>query len=139
MVGVDTPKRLVVVDANRCVGCQLCVYACTNRFGYAGLSKSAIFVRSAGGVERGFVVVVCRACKDPPCARSCPVEALSPRSGGGVILNPNRCIGCGNCVEECDIGAVMWDSGLEKPVICTHCGYCVGFCPHGVIALEEVV
>jgi ferredoxin len=49
------------------------------------------------------------------------------------------CIGCGNCVEACDIGAVMWDSELEKPVICTHCGYCVGFCPHGVIALEEVV
>jgi len=132
-------RRLVVVDANRCVGCQLCVYACTNRFGYAGLSKSAIFVRSAGGVERGFVVIVCRACKDPPCARSCPVGALSLRSGGGVVLNPNKCIGCGNCVEACDIGAVMWDSELEKPVICTHCGYCVSFCPHGVIALEEVV
>lgn len=131
-------KRLVVVDSNRCVGCNLCVYACTNRFGYAGVNKSAVHVRSAGGVERGFVVIVCRACGDPPCARACPVDALILRRGGGVILNANKCIGCGFCVNACDIGAVMWDSESMKPVICTHCGYCVSFCPHGVISIEEV-
>ncbi len=131
-------KRLVVVDSNRCVGCDLCVYACTNRYGYVGVSKSAIHVRSAGGIERGFVVVVCRACRDPPCARACPVDALVLRKGGGVVLNPSKCIGCGFCVTACDIGAVMWDSETMKPVICTHCGYCVAFCPHRVISLEEV-
>jgi len=131
-------KRLVVVDSNRCVGCDLCVYACTNRYGYTGINKSAIYVRSAGGVERGFVVVVCRACKDPPCARACPVNALIPRQGGGVVLNPSKCIGCGFCINACDIGAVMWDSEFMKPVICTHCGYCVAFCPHSVLSLEEV-
>jgi Fe-S-cluster-containing dehydrogenase component len=136
--GVGYLKRLVVVDANRCVGCNLCVYACTNRFGFVGVSKSAIAVRSAGGVERGFTVVVCRACEDPPCARACPVEALTLRSGGGVTLNPNKCIGCGFCASACDIGAIMWDQESMKPVICTHCGFCVSFCPHGVLALEEV-
>jgi Fe-S-cluster-containing dehydrogenase component len=131
-------KRLVVVDPNMCVGCQLCMEACSNRFGYVGPTKSAIYVRSAGGVERGFVIIVCRACKDPPCARVCPTDALSLRPGGGVILSPGRCIGCGNCVSACDIGAVMWDYDSMKPLICTHCGYCVGFCPHNVLALEEV-
>ncbi|MCX8176661.1 MAG: [Fe-S]-binding protein, partial [Candidatus Bathyarchaeota archaeon] len=65
-------KRLVSVDVDLCVGCQCCMFACNRRFGEAGISKSAIRVVSAGGVERGFVVIVCRACLDPPCARVCP-------------------------------------------------------------------
>ncbi|MEM0000460.1 MAG: 4Fe-4S binding protein [Desulfurococcaceae archaeon] len=132
-------KRLVITDVNKCVGCQLCILACSRRFGVAGYNKSAIWVRSAGGFERGFTIVVCRACEDPPCARACPVEAIRVRSGGGVIVDFNKCIGCGFCKEACDIGAVQWDYDVNKPMICTHCGYCVPFCPHGVLALEEVV
>lgn len=132
-------KRLAVVDANKCVGCQLCMLACTSRFGYAGLNKSAISVRSLGGVERGFTVIVCRSCRDPPCARVCPVEALTVKDGGGVTLNSSKCIGCGHCVNACDIGAVMWDSEWMKPVICVGCGYCASFCPHGVLKLEEAI
>jgi len=32
--------------------------------------------RCVGGMERGFTVVVCRACNDPPCAKVCPTGAL---------------------------------------------------------------
>lgn len=131
-------KRLGVLDVERCVGCQLCMFACARRYRVGGLERSAITVRSIGGVERGFTVVVCRACKDPPCARVCPEGALSIRDGGGVILIPKRCTGCGMCREACIIGAVLWDSEREKPIICVHCGICVNFCPHGVLALEEV-
>ena len=96
-------KRLEVIDSERCVGCQLCMFACNRRFGSGGLAKSAIRVRSTGGIEKGFVVVVCRACKDPPCAKTCPVDALRLREGGGVILDSSKCIGCGRCVEACPI------------------------------------
>jgi Fe-S-cluster-containing dehydrogenase component len=37
-----------------------------------------------GRHRKGFVVVVCRACPDPPCARVCPTDALLPVQGGGV-------------------------------------------------------
>jgi len=89
-------------------------------------------------MERGFIVVVCRACKDPPCAKVCPTEALRPRRGGGVILSPEKCIGCGMCREACPLGAVFWDEERNKPVVCSHCGYCVNYCPHEVLGLEEV-
>lgn len=131
-------KRLFVVDVNRCVGCQLCMFACNRRFGGGGLAKSAIGVRSAGGFERGFVVIVCRACENPPCMKVCPVDALEKRQGGGVILNPSKCIGCKLCVSACPIRAVFWDEELNKPNICVHCGYCVNYCPHEVLSIEEV-
>lgn len=114
------------------------MFACARRFGNGGLLKSAIHIRSLGGFERGFSVIVCRACIDPPCAKPCPTEALVPRKGGGVIFYANKCIGCGACVDACPIGAVFWDASINKPIICVYCGYCVDFCPHGVIALREV-
>lgn len=131
-------KRLAILDANRCVGCQLCMLACSERLGFAGLNKSAIRIVSTGGVERGFTIIVCRACSDPPCARACPEDALRIREGGGVILIPDRCNGCGHCVEACDLGAIRLDEETQKPIVCVYCGYCADFCPHGVIALQEV-
>lgn len=112
------------------------MYACSRRFGDGGLAKSAILVRSVGGIERGMTVIVCRACEDPPCARVCPTSALKRRSGGGVILEVSKCIGCGFCRKACDIGAVFWDDGEGKPIICVHCGYCANYCPHNVIGVE---
>jgi len=129
--------KMVVVDVNLCVGCQSCMFACTRRFGNAGLGKSAIHIGSAGGIERGFVVIICRGCPDPPCMKVCPSNALRKRDGGGVILDVGKCIGCKNCLRECTIGAIFWDEEMNKPVICVHCGICENYCPYGVLKLEK--
>lgn len=129
--------RLSIVDAQRCVGCQSCMFACSRRSGNGGLSNSSIGVKSAGGMSNGFVVVVCRKCSNPPCARSCPYKALTPKEGGGVALDPTKCIGCGACQKSCAIGAVFWNHEQNKPLICIQCGYCVKYCPHGVLELEK--
>ncbi len=131
-------KRLAVVDVDLCVGCQCCMMACNRRFGEAGTARSAVHVRSAGGIERGFIVLVCRACVDPPCMKVCPTHALGKRRGGGVLVDQGKCIGCKRCIEACTVGAVFWNDFDEKPVICVHCGYCVDYCPYDVIRVEEV-
>ena len=129
-------RKLTLIDTDLCVGCQCCMFACARRFGNAGLEKSAIRIRSAGGMERGFVVVACRACPDPPCMKACPTRALTLRNGGGVILDQAKCIGCGSCAKACTIGAVSWDNSTNKPIICVHCGFCTDFCHYGVIKIR---
>jgi carbon-monoxide dehydrogenase iron sulfur subunit len=114
------------------------MFACARRLGQGGLQDAVIGIRSAGGVRRGFVVVVCRACPDPPCARVCPTDALMARPGGGVRLQPDLCIGCGNCVEACPFRAIFWDARQNKAQVCVYCGYCAGYCPYDVLALEEI-
>ena len=129
--------RIEVLDTERCVGCQNCMFACTRRQGEGGLAKTCIGVKSIGGMERGFKVIACRACENPPCARVCPTGALIPRNEGGVRLEASKCNGCGYCRDACILGAVFWNDGNNKPMICIHCGYCLQFCPHGVLGIEK--
>lgn len=130
-------KRLSVVDAERCVGCQCCMFACSRRTNSHGLSESCIGVRSSGGVEHGFTVVTCRVCEDSPCVRACPMDALARTEKSGIKLTEEKCTGCGSCTEACVVGAVFWNSEINKPMICIQCGFCVDFCPHSVLDMRE--
>lgn len=132
-----SPRRLYVIDSDRCVGCQSCMFACNRRLGSGGLSLSAIHVSSVGGIERGFMIKVCRACEDPPCADVCPHQALSRRKGGGVKLLADVCTGCKTCMDACILGAITWNEKSNIPVICIYCGVCAKYCPYQVIELQE--
>ncbi|WP_290898909.1 4Fe-4S binding protein [Ferroglobus sp.] len=133
-------KRLVIKDLEKCVGCGLCMYACSRRNARdpeIGVSKSGILAISLSGFERGATIIFCRACSEPPCAQVCPTGAMAPRKEGGVFFKEDLCIACGNCMEACTIGAIFQQEN-GKPAVCVHCGYCANYCPHGVLAYEEV-
>ena len=124
---------------NKCLGCLTCAMVCAaaNHDNHS-IAKSAIKIRSTGGLAGNFVAVVCRACEAPACMSICPAGALAPRPGGGVLLDPDKCYGCRKCVAACSVGAVNFDRETKKPIICSHCGVCATFCTHDCLVMTEV-
>jgi len=132
------PKITRVANMERCIGCNLCAFACARiNQGSASLDEAAIQVQPALGSESTHIVVLCRACENPPCAHACPTGALLPRKGGGIRLKQDLCDSCGKCVDACIIGAIHLENPGGKPIFCIHCGACVEFCPHGVLVSEN--
>lgn len=134
------PRLLRADGMNKCIGCFTCMLTCSavNQQNHC-LSKSAIKVRTSGGLQGKFVSIVCIGCRDErACAESCPSGALEKRPGGGVLLKAEKCIGCRKCENACIVGAVNFDEDKKKPIICKHCGVCARFCPHECLRMEEV-
>ena len=124
---------------NKCVGCLTCAIVCavSNKDDHS-IDKSAIKIRTTGGMTSRFVAIVCRGCKEPACWDVCPVKALKLRPGGGVILQEEKCSGCRRCVDACSVNAVVYDIDAQKPIICSHCGVCTTFCTHDCLVMKEV-
>ena len=72
--------------------------------------------------------------------QSCKAAAMAY---GGPFSCKFGCIGLGDCVAECPVGAISVVDTLARidPRICIACGKCVKTCPKGVISLvgEDVV
>ncbi len=52
-------------------------------------------------------------------------------------VNPDTCIGCGACVDQCAFGAItLEDVSVIDPSLCQDCGACEPVCPVGAISEE---
>jgi len=57
-----------------------------------------------------------------------------------VIIDEEKCDGCGDCVPSCHEGAIRVVDGkarLVADVLCDGLGACLGHCPQGAIRVEE--
>jgi molybdopterin-containing oxidoreductase family iron-sulfur binding subunit/tetrathionate reductase subunit B len=67
--------------------------------------------------------VPCQHCDMPTCIAVCPVAATSKRDDGIVIVDNEKCIGCGKCVDACPYGARQMDEAakiVDKCQLCAH-------------------
>ena len=95
----------MVVDLNRCVGCQTCTIACK----HTNDTPPGVQWRRVLDVERGeypdverlFLVVGCQHCAEPSCVPVCPTGATKQRADGLVTMDYDTCIGCGYCAVAC--------------------------------------
>jgi len=95
----------MVIDLNRCVGCQTCTAACKHANDTPpGVQWRRVLDIEQGvypDVERVFLVVGCQHCADPPCVPVCPTGATKQRADGLVTMDYDTCIGCAYCAVAC--------------------------------------
>lgn len=70
--------------------------------------------------------------------RSCRVESMLYK---GETACPYGCLGCGDCANACQFGALSMNPLTGLPEVdeakCTACGACVKACPKGIIELRN--
>ena len=105
----------MVIDLDRCTGCQACVMACKaeNNVPAVGPKEAArgrtiswMHVLKEESEERTrFLPRPCLQCDDPPCTKVCPVYATYRNPEGIVAQIYARCIGCRFCMAACPYNA----------------------------------
>ncbi|MGE5483822.1 MAG: 4Fe-4S dicluster domain-containing protein [Ignavibacteriales bacterium] len=135
-------KRLYV-SIERCSGCRACEMACSvaheGKFG-TSLSRIRVAKLETSGID---APVVCRQCSNAPCAKVCPVGAISvSQNTGAKTVDPVLCIGCGACVEACPFGAMSLHPEDGRAIVCDLCDgnpRCVERCPLDALRYEDAL
>ncbi len=142
----------IVVDAEKCTGCETCESICS--FVHDGefnpINSRIHRVRIEPILN---IALSCQKCEEAPCVRSCPEHALEKDDiNGSIIIDDDKCNGCGFCIRACDFGVIMLHIESQKAIICDLCEgmkeefaedgkiepQCILVCPKEAIALKSV-
>jgi len=97
-------KYVIIVDAAKCIDCKACMVACKVENNVPeGFWRNWINVLGGenGSFRTEYQPSQCMQCDDPSCVAACPVHATYKQDDGLVVIDPEKCIGCGNCVTAC--------------------------------------
>jgi Fe-S-cluster-containing dehydrogenase component len=87
-----------------------------------------------------FVPKLCNHCESSACTQVCPVGATFESPDGVVLIDRERCMGCGYCVQACPYGCRYLNHDVGVADKCTLCYHritrglpnaCVQACPVG--------
>jgi len=124
----------ILRDYSKCSGCRKCEIACSlfheNKI-WPEASRIRVFMLVPGAE----VPHTCFQCEDYPCVKACLTSALEiSEKTGAVLVNKERCIACGKCIETCP-GKVPHIHPTENyALICDLCNgnpQCVKVCREG--------
>ncbi|MBI2872716.1 MAG: 4Fe-4S dicluster domain-containing protein [Chloroflexi bacterium] len=105
----------MVVDIDRCTGCEACVVACESE-NNEPISEEGHFLQRRAmewihvqrywegefpEVKARFIPVLCQHCENAPCEPVCPVYATYHNNEGLNVQVYNRCVGTRYCANNC--------------------------------------
>ena len=121
-------------DASACIGCKACQIACKDKNDLPlGVLWRRVFEYGGGDwVEQDGIKVpsllfsyylssACQHCENPVCRDVCPVQAITKRDDGIVILDNEKCIGCRYCEWACPYGAPQYNEEINAMTKCDFC------------------
>jgi Fe-S-cluster-containing dehydrogenase component len=135
-----TRRLAILIDTRKCFDCKACMVACKVENNIPdGRWRNWVKDDGEGFSPRTqYQPGQCMQCDRPTCVAACPVGATYKGRDGIVVIRPQACIGCGNCVTACP-----YDARYRHPVTgladkCDFCGHrlkrgetpaCVETCP----------
>jgi tetrathionate reductase subunit B len=155
-------SKAFVIDVGRCTGCYNCQLACKDEHagndwtpyakpqpdtGQFWMKVNEHVCGTVPKVRMHYIPALCNHCDKPSCADACKFGAFAKREDGLVLLEPEKCTGCKDCLAACPYGAIYFNDDLNLAQKCTGCahlldnGYaaprCVEACPTGAIQFGE--
>ncbi|OGO20516.1 MAG: 4Fe-4S ferredoxin [Chloroflexi bacterium RBG_16_50_11] len=143
--------KKVYVKEQVCMGCHLCEVSCLLKHARTddlvkAYKKELPRALSRVRVDENGIVslsVRCEHCADAPCIRACLTGALSRDPATSLVMvDEERCIGCGTCSLACPLGVPKLDKLQKKMVKCDLCQdkeipACVAGCPNEALVYME--
>lgn len=158
-------ELIKMIDLSRCTACRGCQVACkqwnelpaskTQNWGsYQNprdlewntwtLIRFQEYVDSKGKFKWLFRKDGCMHCTDAACVKVCPTQALYHTEFGTVAFEPDRCIGCKDCIPACPFNIPRFNEATKKIAKCDLClsrlrankpPACVLSCPTGALTI----
>ena len=146
-------KWNLIIDVAKCHDCNNCFLSCKDEFcendfppysvaqPWHGHRWIDILRRERGQypmVDVVYLPVPCMHCDRPPCLDACPLDAISRRNDGIVVLDEEKCDGCQACIPACPYDALVLDEGRNVARKCNLCAHRVddGFEPFCAVCCE---
>jgi anaerobic carbon-monoxide dehydrogenase iron sulfur subunit len=136
----------IKVFSEKCCGCRICEMACSmEHLGKFNPRRGLLRVEINRLPELQTVTseidlpVVCAQCEPAPCADACLEGAIGKASFGALVVDKDKCTGCGLCVDACPYKIMMIDvkGGIARK--CDLCGgdpSCVKYCPMEALTFQ---
>jgi Fe-S-cluster-containing hydrogenase component 2 len=106
----------MVINLDKCIGCEYCQRACSATNNVADGMAWNIVVKEKNTAGNTFYFSrPCLHCEHAPCAEVCPVKATYRRPDGLIVMDYDRCIGCRYCQVACpyDARRFNWQARQE--------------------------
>lgn len=155
-------SKAFVIDVSRCSGCYNCQLACKDEhagndwtpyakpqpdIGQFWMKVEEHVCGTIPKVKIHYIARLCSHCERPACIRVCEAKAVYKREDGLVLIDPEKCTGCGKCADACPYGVIYQNEELGIYQKCTGCAHlldhgfklprCVEACPTDALRFGE--
>lgn len=105
----------MVIDLERCIGCNACTVACKQKNAtHRGTFWCKVTTTEEGEYPKAYrkhLPTLCNHCDNAMCAKVCPTGATHKRDDGIVAVDADKCIGCRMCMAACPYHVRSFDFG----------------------------